>query len=45
MMRESRGFSRRHFLSGLGVLPFMPSFLRSYKLLAAPAEKRVLVEP
>ena len=42
-MRESHGYSRRHFLSGLGLLPFIPSFLTSYKLLAAPAERRVKI--
>ena len=43
MMRESRGLTRRGFLWGLGVAPFVPSFLDAYKLLANPAEKRVKI--
>ena len=42
-MRESRGVSRRGFLWGLGIAPFLPSFYSSYRLLAAPAEKRVKI--
>src|SRR4030095_205975 len=40
-MRQPRNsFSRRSFLFGVGVAPFIPSFLGSYKLIAAPSEKR-----
>jgi len=43
-MFESRNLSRRTFLWGLGVGPFVaPSFLSSYKVLAAPAERRVKI--
>jgi L-alanine-DL-glutamate epimerase-like enolase superfamily enzyme len=43
-MRQPRNsFSRRSFLFGVGVAPFIPSFLGSYKLLAAPSEKRVKI--
>jgi len=42
-MREARGFSRRGFLWGLGVAPFLPSFFDSYRVLAAPASKMVKI--
>ena len=42
-MRESHGFSRRSFLLGLGVAPFVPSFITGYKALAAPAAKKVTI--
>src|SRR5215212_11432860 len=42
-MRDARGFSRRSFLWGLGVAPFIPSFLNSSKVLAAPSAKRVKI--
>jgi L-alanine-DL-glutamate epimerase-like enolase superfamily enzyme len=43
-MRQPRNsFSRRSFLFGVGVAPFIPSFLGPYKLLAAPSEKRVKI--
>src|SRR5580765_6629312 len=42
-MTDSRRISRRGFLWGLGVGPFIPSFLSSYRLFASPAEKRVKI--
>ena len=42
-MSASRRISRRGFLWGLGAGPFIPSFLSSFRLLAAPAEKRVKI--
>jgi L-alanine-DL-glutamate epimerase-like enolase superfamily enzyme len=42
-MSASRSISRRGFLWGLGAGPFIPSFLSSFRLLAAPAEKRVKI--
>src|SRR5215217_6132969 len=43
MRQPSSGLSRRGFLFGLGVAPFIPSFLADYRLLAAPVEKRVKI--
>jgi L-alanine-DL-glutamate epimerase-like enolase superfamily enzyme len=40
---EHSGFSRRSFLWGVGLAPFVPSFLSSYRMLAAPVEKRVKI--
>ena len=42
-MKDVRDLSRRNFLWALGVAPFIPSFLSSYKLLAAPLEKKVKI--
>ena len=42
-MSQSRGVSRRGFLWGFGIAPFIPPFLSSYRLRAAPAEKRVKI--
>ena len=43
-MRPSRNeLSRRRFLFGVGVAPFIPSFVDSYRLMAAPAQKRVKI--
>ena len=43
MSQSRNGLSRRSFLFGIGVAPFLPSFLPSYKLIAAPSEKRVKI--
>ena len=40
---DQSGFSRRSFLWGVGLAPFVPSFLSSYRMLAAPVEKRVKI--
>jgi L-alanine-DL-glutamate epimerase-like enolase superfamily enzyme len=42
-MVESRGFSRREFLCGLGAAPFVPAFLSSFHELAAAERKRVKI--
>src|SRR6266545_2661924 len=42
-MRKPQSFSRRNFLWGLGMAPFMPSFFNSYRVMATPAEKRVKI--
>src|SRR5882762_10709743 len=53
-MAESRGFSRRQFLRGLGAAPFagpalayagggVPAFLSSFEALAATERKRVKI--
>jgi L-alanine-DL-glutamate epimerase-like enolase superfamily enzyme len=42
-MAESRGFSRRQFLRGLGAAPFVPAFLPSFHELAAAERKRVKI--
>ena len=42
-MTETRGFSRRQFLKGLGAAPLMPAFLSSFHELAAAERKRVKI--
>jgi L-alanine-DL-glutamate epimerase-like enolase superfamily enzyme len=39
----ARDFSRRHFLQGLGVVPFVPAFLSSFYERVAAAQKRVKI--
>jgi L-alanine-DL-glutamate epimerase-like enolase superfamily enzyme len=43
IMHESRGLSRRQFLWGLGVAPFVPSLVGGYQAMAAGFEKRVKI--
>ena len=42
-MFDSRNVTRRGFLWGIGVAPFVPAFVGTYRLQAAAAEKRVKI--
>lgn len=42
-MAQLRKVSRRSFLVGLGMAPVVPTFLSSYRLLAAPMQKRAKI--